>query len=75
SNVMQITLRESTKTLFKRRLNWRLNKVLVDSRKVICITFDQLARDMRDRLSLYPLIYEAESEAEQNISTDESNLS
>jgi hypothetical protein len=56
-------------------LNWRLNKVLVDSRKVICITFDQLARDMRDRLSLYPLIYEAESEAEQNISTDESNLS
>lgn len=59
----------------KARLNWRLNKVLVDSRKVICITFDQLARDMRDRLSLYPLIYEAESEAEQNISTDESNLS
>ena len=59
----------------KTRLKWRLNKVLVDSRKVICITFDQLARDMRDRLSLYPLIYEAESEAEQTISTDESNLS
>ena len=59
----------------KTRLKWRLNKVLVDSRKVICITFDQLARDMRDRLSLYPLIYEAESEAEQDISTDESNLS
>ncbi|WP_254449378.1 Shedu immune nuclease family protein [Anabaena sp. UHCC 0253] len=59
----------------KARLNWRLNKVLVDSRKVICITFDQLARDMRDRLSLYPLIYETESEAEQNISTNESDLS
>ncbi|MDB9474170.1 MAG: Shedu immune nuclease family protein [Dolichospermum sp.] len=59
----------------KTRLKWRLNKVLVDSRKVICITFDQLARDMRDRLSLYPLIYEAESEAEQNISTDNSDLS
>ncbi|MDZ8051453.1 MAG: Shedu immune nuclease family protein [Aulosira sp. ZfuVER01] len=57
------------------RLKWRLNKVLVDSRKVICITFDQLARDIRDRLSLYPLIYEAESQAEQFISTDESDRS
>ncbi|AFZ26248.1 hypothetical protein Cylst_4144 [Cylindrospermum stagnale PCC 7417] len=59
--------------LDKARLKWRLNKVLVDSRKVICITFDQLARDIRDRLSLYPLIYEAESEAERTISTDESD--
>lgn len=48
------------------RLKWRLNKVLVDSRKVICITFDQLARDIRDRLSLYPLIYEAEVELEED---------
>ncbi|MBK1987877.1 DUF4263 domain-containing protein [Sphaerospermopsis aphanizomenoides BCCUSP55] len=40
----------------KARLKWRLNKVLVDSRKVICITFDQLAKDTRDRLSLYPQI-------------------
>ena len=56
-------------------MKWRLNKVLVDSRKVICITFDQLARDMRDRLSLYPLIYEAESEAEKDISTDDSDIS
>jgi Domain of unknown function (DUF4263) len=57
----------------KARLTWRLNKVLVDSRKVICITFDQLARDIRDRLSLYPLIYEAESEAEEVSLTDESD--
>ena len=40
----------------KARLKWRLNRVVVDSRKVICITFDQLARDTRDRLSLYPKI-------------------
>lgn len=59
----------------KARLTWRLNKVLVDSRKVICITFDQLAIDIRDRLSLYPLIYEAESEAERVISKDESDRS
>ena len=38
------------------RLKWRLNKVLVDSRKVICRTFDQLARDTRNRLSRYPKI-------------------
>ncbi|MFM7408562.1 MAG: hypothetical protein ACKO3K_18370 [Cuspidothrix sp.] len=40
----------------KARLKWRLNKVLVDSRKVICRTFDQLARDIRNRLSRYPKI-------------------
>ncbi|WP_313888528.1 Shedu anti-phage system protein SduA domain-containing protein [Nostoc spongiaeforme] len=59
----------------KARLTWRLNKVLVDSRKIICITFDQLARDIRDRLSLYPLIYEAESQAENFIVKDESDRS
>lgn len=57
----------------KARLKWRLNKVLVDSRKVICITFDQLARDIRDRLSLYPIIYEAELEDEVDISTNDSD--
>jgi hypothetical protein len=54
----------------KTRLKWRLNKVLVDSRKIICITFDQLARDIRARLSLYSLIYEAELSDEQDISID-----
>lgn len=57
----------------KARLKWRLNKVLVDSRKIICITFDQLARDIRDSFSRYSLIYEAESEAEAGISTDDSD--
>ncbi|HEY9800940.1 MAG TPA: Shedu immune nuclease family protein [Leptolyngbyaceae cyanobacterium] len=57
----------------KARLAWRLNKVLVDSRKVICITFDQLARDIRDRLSLYPLMYGTPSQGKQDISTDESD--
>ena len=45
----------------KNRLRWRLNKVLIDSQKIICITFDQLARDIRDRLSLYQLSYESDS--------------
>jgi hypothetical protein len=39
--------------LEKMRLKWRLNRVLVDSRKIVCITFDQLARDIKDRLRLY----------------------
>ena len=45
----------------KNRLRWRLNKVLIDSQKIICITFDQLARDIKDRLSLYQLSYESDS--------------
>ena len=45
----------------KNRLRWRLNKVLIDSQKIICITFDQLARDLKDRLSLYQLSYESDS--------------
>ncbi len=52
------------------RLSWRLNKVLIDSRKIICITFDQLARDLRDRLSLYSLAYHAEKEADIQDSAD-----
>ena len=42
--------------LEKARLKWYLNRVVVDSRKVICKTFDQLARDIRHRLSQYPKI-------------------
>lgn len=45
----------------KNRLRWRLNKVLIDSQKIICITFDQLARDLKDRLSLYQVSYESDS--------------
>ena len=45
----------------KNPLRWRLNKVLIDSQKIICITFDQLARDIKDRLSLYQLSYESDS--------------
>lgn len=35
------------------RLEWRMNKVNVDSNKIVCVTFDQLASDLRDRLTLY----------------------
>jgi len=32
------------------RLKWRLDKNLIDSNKIICITFDQLADDLESRL-------------------------
>lgn len=56
----------------KNRLRWRLNKVLIDSQKIICITFDQLARDIKDRLFLYQLSYESDSFAE--IDSDVSDI-
>jgi hypothetical protein len=35
--------------------------VLINSQQIICITFDQLARDLKDRLSLYQSSYESDS--------------
>jgi hypothetical protein len=32
------------------RLRWRLDKNLIDSNKIICLTFDQLADDLESRL-------------------------
>lgn len=49
----------------KARLNWRSNKVVVDSRKINCITFDQLARDIRSKFEYLPyLLYRRESDLE-----------
>ena len=38
------------------RLQWRLDKVLVDSRQIFCITFDDLYKDLNSRLSNYGLL-------------------
>jgi hypothetical protein len=35
------------------RLEWRRRHVLVDSQRVYCCTFDELERDLRQRLPLY----------------------
>jgi hypothetical protein len=37
----------------RRRLAWRTNKVLIDSNKVICITFDQLHDEMKTKYEFY----------------------
>jgi len=45
------------------RLQWRLDKVLVDSKQIFCITFDDLYKDLKSRLSNYgPLAYLADKE-------------
>lgn len=36
----------------ERRLRWRQERVLVDSQKAICVTFDRLAADMREHIRL-----------------------
>jgi hypothetical protein len=38
----------------KARLKWRQDHIIVHSKRVSIITFDQLARDLRYRLSRYP---------------------
>lgn len=38
------------------RLKWRRNKVLVDSKKVICVTYDELYKQLNDRLELYRVV-------------------
>jgi hypothetical protein len=35
------------------RLDWRRENVIVNSKQVLCITFDQLLYDLQDRLRLY----------------------
>lgn len=42
------------------RLKWRQDHIIVDSKRVSVITFDQLVRDIRYRLSRYPIAAIAE---------------
>ncbi|EDN67576.1 conserved hypothetical protein [Beggiatoa sp. PS] len=37
----------------KTRLKWRLEKVLVDSKPIFCLTFDQLFYHLENRLRIY----------------------
>ena len=39
------------------RLRWRVDKVLVDSNKVFCVTFDELYEDMKAQLDIYEQAY------------------
>ncbi len=39
------------------RLKWRIDKVLIDSRRIFCVTFDDLYSDLSTRLKIYPKAY------------------
>ena len=47
--------------LEKERLRWRSQKIVIDSHRVYCITFDQLAHDIRANLNSYLVAREEES--------------
>jgi hypothetical protein len=36
-----------------KRLRWRSHKVLIDSHAIVCMTFDELYRDLKERFDLY----------------------
>jgi hypothetical protein len=47
----------------QQRLRWRQEHVLINSKHVLCKTFDQLCDELHDRLERYPLASKAEGEA------------
>ncbi len=47
----------------RRRLTWRTNKVLIDSKTVTCITFDQLHADLKRKYEFYAAAAEVERTA------------
>ncbi|MBI1829290.1 MAG: hypothetical protein HYR87_07450, partial [Thaumarchaeota archaeon] len=51
----------------KARLEWRHDKVIVNSKKILCITYDQLYKDLDARLKIYQSL-------EEEVSTDSSAL-
>lgn len=47
----------------KRRMAWRTKKVLIDSNKVICITFDDLYAALKEKYEFYSAAAEVEKKA------------
>jgi hypothetical protein len=47
----------------RRRLAWRTKKVLIDSNKVTCITFDQLHDALKEKFEFYTAVAEVEKTA------------
>lgn len=45
------------------RLRWRRQRVLVNSKRVHCVTFDELYTDLDSRLSTYEAAYQADDDA------------
>jgi Domain of unknown function (DUF4263) len=50
SGILVIGRDEGLTQLDKRRLEWRQDKVIINSKKIFCVTYDQLYRDLSGRL-------------------------
>lgn len=46
----------------QQRLKWRLDRVLVNSKHIFCVTFDELYTDLDTRLKIYPDAYSADED-------------
>lgn len=57
----------------KRRLEWFQENMIVNSKNIICITFDQLHRDLQDRLNLYQPDEEVVNTDQNGLPTDPNN--
>jgi len=44
-----------------RRLSWRTKKVLIDSNKVVCVTFDELYAALKEKFEFYSAASKAEA--------------
>lgn len=53
SGLMLIGRRNLMEPSEAERLRWRVDRVLVDSNKVFCVTFDELYNDMQAQIRLY----------------------
>jgi len=42
-----------------RRLAWRQDRTVVNSKHIRCLTYDQLADALGERLKIYPLVAQA----------------
>lgn len=44
----------------RKRLRWRTNRVVIDSHPMVCMTFDELYRELKEKLELYAAAFKAE---------------
>ena len=47
-----------------KRFRWRSHKVLIDSHPVICMPFDQLYADLKERFDVYSVAFQTEAQAD-----------
>lgn len=44
----------------RKRLRWRTNRVIIDSHPMVCMTYDELYQELKDKLDLYAAAFKAE---------------